>query len=266
MGKIMGRMGGLRLVLRHIFALSITLLAAAPASAQISAYYRGTERVGTRAVPATAQLSLEKGRVAITVKGAHPFRMILIEKDETFRIIDDVDRTYLDVESGGDDEVMSDVEKELAEMSKDDQKLFRQTMAQALGSPSKVAYVVSKDSTRVTGVPCTRVDVLHDGVKKGEYWSTTADAYKIGDGERATMRLMNESLRNALAIVQGNGGSGVRAFEWDTSKAGFPLITRCIDGQVVSFDLTLWAFDRKPLVDAWFKVPKGYRKTEMSEP
>jgi hypothetical protein len=257
-------MGELRLVLRHLFAVTTALLVAAPAQAQINAYYRGTERVGTRAVPATAQLSLEKGRVAITVKGAHPFRMILVEKDETFRIIDDVDRTYLDVESGGDDDVMSDVEKELTDMSPEDQKLFRQTMAQALGSPSKVTYVASKDSIRVTGVPCTRVDVLHDGVKKGEYWCTIADAYKVGDGERATMRVLNESLGGALPIVQGSGGSGVRAFEWDTSKAGFPLITRCVDGQVVTLDLTLEAFDRKPLVDAWFKIPKGYRKTEMS--
>jgi hypothetical protein len=257
-------MGELRLVLRHLYAVSTARLVADPASAQINAYYRGTERVGTRAVPATAQLSLEKGRVSITVKGAHPFRMILIEKDETFRIIDDVDRTYLDVESGGDDDVMTDVEKELTDMSPEDQKLFRQTMAQALGSPSKVTYVASKDSTRVTGVRCTRVDVLHDGVKKGEYWSTIADAYKVGDGERATMRVLNESLGGALPIVQSSGGSGVRAFEWDTSKAGFPIVTRCIDGQVVTLDLTLEAFDRKPLVDAWFKIPKGYRKTEMS--
>ena len=121
----------------HLRAFHHPSRVAAPASAQISAYYRGTERVGTRAVPATAQLSLERGGWR-SRSGAHPFRMT---PDREGRDLSDHRRRrqdYLDVESGGDDEVMSDVEKELAGCPRTTRSSSARPWRR-LGSPSKVA-------------------------------------------------------------------------------------------------------------------------------
>ena len=44
---------------------------------------------------------------------------------------------------------------------------------------------------------------------------------------------------------------------------GYPLISRCYDGDVMTLDVKLQRFDRKPLANDLFQVPDGYAKQDL---
>ena len=81
--------------MRFSTAIVLTFLCgAAPASAQFNTYYSGTERKDGKSVPATAQFSVEKGRVAVVMKGSRSSRMLFLEKQGVLRVVDDGSKTY----------------------------------------------------------------------------------------------------------------------------------------------------------------------------
>jgi len=254
---------------RSSTAIALALLfAAAPASAQFNTYYSGTERKNGTSVPATAQFSVEKGRVAVIMKGSRSSRMLFLEKQGVLRVVDDASKSYfdLDKQSGPDGGAMEQMEKQLAQMPPEQRKMAEQMMQGAMGSakPTPTTYVWTKEKQTIKGYDCTKVEAMVGDQKRSEYWGTTSADFKMTPDERNTMLAMQGYLRNFMIMVRGGEGDGSsRAFQWDTSVDGYPLITRCFDHGDTTLDLKLASFDRKPLDKDLFEVPSGFKKQDF---
>ena len=68
--------------------IAATVIAAGPARAQLTTLYKGVQREGPKDSPATAQFSIEEGRVGMVMKGSHSSRMLFLEKEHVLRIVD----------------------------------------------------------------------------------------------------------------------------------------------------------------------------------
>jgi hypothetical protein len=80
--------------------LSIALaigVSAAPAQAQLTTTYTGTQLVGDKQVPATARFAVEQGRVAMVMTGGRGGRMIYDAKNQVLHVIMDGDKSYFDI-------------------------------------------------------------------------------------------------------------------------------------------------------------------------
>ena len=81
-----------------IFSLALCAAAApAPASAQLTTTYTGTQRDGDKAVPASAEFTIQNGRALMVMKGTHAMRMIFDDRVGVLHIISDDDRNYFDI-------------------------------------------------------------------------------------------------------------------------------------------------------------------------
>jgi len=248
----------------------LVLLCATPAHAQFDVHYRGTQDVGGKEVSVTAQFAVEKGRVAVIMKGAHASRMLFLEKEKVLRLVDDDGKTYVDLDEktlstlgGG---AMSQMEEQMAKMPPEQRAQTEQMMQGLMSSvktPEPDHYVWTQEKQTVHGYDCTRVDVMQGEVKRAEYWGTTSSDFKMKDDERATMLAMQGYLRSQMIQVIPGGAEAPRAFQWDTSVDGYPLISRCFEGDRRILDLEYESLDRAPLAADLFKV-SGYKKGDLS--
>lgn len=257
---------------RGILAVT-ALLFAAPAWAGFNAYYEGTQLDQGKTVPAKAQFSVEPGRVAMLMKSSKSFRMLFLEKQQVLRLVSDDDKSYVDLDKKTMDEMHTDVDEQmaqvkaqLAKMPADQRAMAEQMMSQTMhmaNVPAQDVYVKSEEHKAILGHECTRVDVMQGSVKRAEYWGSTDDTFKTSKEERATILAMQSYLRNyALQMTNADGGNA-RAFRWDTSTDGFPLVTRCLDGDQATLDLHLTACDKKEVAADLFSVPSGYKKQDL---
>jgi hypothetical protein len=241
------------------------LCVAAPASAQFNTYYSGTERRNGTSVPATAQFSVEKGRVAVIMKGSRSSRMIFLEKQGVLRVVDEGTKTYFDLDKqsaqGG---PMDQMEKQLAQMPPEQRKMAEQMMgSMEAAKPKPTTYVWTKEKQTVKGYEATKVECMVGDQKRSEYWGTKSADFAMTPDERNTMLAMQGYLRNFMIGVKGSEGDGSsRAFQWDTSVDGYPIITRCFDHGDTTLDLKLDRFDRKPLDKDLFET-SGFKKQDF---
>jgi hypothetical protein len=254
-----------------LLVLAATMLAS-PAAAQFNAYYEGTQRVDGKPHPLATQYSIEKGRVAAVLKGARSNRMVYLQKDGVLRVIDDDSKTWFELDhqsleqmTGG---AMAQMQEQMAKMPPEQRAMAEQMMKSAMGSmeaPKPVRYVWSKDQQKVNGYDCTRVDVMRGDEKRAEYWGTTSADFKMSDDEKATAKAMYDCISGLAIMAQRGigGGSQTTTFQWDTSVDGYPLISRCFEGADTTLDVHLVRSDHKPLADALFQVPDGYKKQDL---
>jgi hypothetical protein len=241
-----------------------SLCVAAPASAQFNTYYSGTERRDGKSVPATAQFSVEKGRVAVIMKGSRSSRMLFLEKEGVLRVVDEGTKTYFDLDrQSAEAGAMGDMEKQLAQMPPEQRKMAEQMMQGAMASakPTPTTYVWTKEKQTIKGYETTKVECMVGEDKRSEYWGTTSADFKMTPDQRNTMLAMQGYLRSFMIGVKGSEG-GSRAFQWDTSVDGYPLVTRCFDHGDTTLDLRLDRFDRKPVDKDLFET-SGYKKQDF---
>jgi hypothetical protein len=245
------------------------LLLATPAFAQFSAYYEGTQIVDGKEHPVTTRYSVEPGRAVAVFHGLQDYRMIYLEKDGLLRIVDDTQKSYVDLDRKSLDQLgggaFAQAQAEMAKMPAEQREMMEKMMGNAMAKQATpVTYVWTKDHQTVKGYDCTHVDIMRGDVKRAEYWGTTSPDFKFDEREKQTMMGMGRSL-NSMSIMAQTGGPGgeTRPFQWDSSTDGYPLISRCFDGDVKTLDLQLSHFDRKPLDDELFKTA-GYKKQDMS--
>ncbi|HYJ31671.1 MAG TPA: hypothetical protein VE326_00460 [Candidatus Binatia bacterium] len=260
--------------MRHSVLIPLVLLiAGGPVHAQLNTFYRGVQTVDGKEYPATAQFSIEKGRVAMLMKGARSARMLFLESDHVLRIVDDQTKSYFDIEKGalpGGMGMMAEAEKQLAKLPPEQRKMAEQSMGgmMSMAPPAPTEYVWSNEHQTIGGYDCTRVDAMRGSEKRSEYWGTTSKDFAMSEAERKTMLAMQDYLRHSLIMVQsaggGSGGDGTRAFQWDTSVDGYPIVTRCFDQGKMTLDLKLESFNRSALSKDLFEIPKGYAKQDLS--
>ncbi len=256
-----------------VIAALAVLVVASPAAAQFTARYEGVQKVGDKRVPVVQQISIDQGRVAMVLKGERSGRILFLQKDNVLRMIDDSGKTWMDLDRaamkqqiGG---AMDEMQKQMANMPPEQramvEKMMKGNMA-AAKTPPPTVYMWTKEHQKVKGYDCTKVEVLEGEEKRAEYWGTPSADFKLKEPERATVIAMQSSLRDFLIQVAPAGGNPNRAFQWDTSTDGFPLISRCFTGADTTLDVRLTSWDRKPIADDLFKVPDGYAKQDMGLP
>lgn len=256
------------------FALLVfgLVLTAAPAAAQFNAYYAGTVRQDGKDLPCSTQFSVDKGRVATLFKGARSTRMLFTEADGRLRVVDDASRSWFDIdrkqlaEMGG---AMDAMKKQMADMPAAQREMAESMMKGMMANvqpPPPSTYVTSTDHQKVNGYDCTRVDVMQGEVKKAEYWGTTSPDFQLAAPEHAAVLAMQGCLRDFTIMARSGVGANAesRPFQWDTSVDGYPLISRCFDGDVMTLDVKLTSFDRKPLAADLFTIPDGYTKQDLT--
>jgi hypothetical protein len=261
--------------------LLIALAAAcwnAPAGAQLNTYYKGTVREGGQDGPLTAQFSVEAGRVAMIMRGTTTRRMLFLESEQVLRLVDDTHGSYVDLGNAsgpgsmaaGMAAQMAEMQKQLDKLPPEQRRMMQGMMQGRMGATPQAQtpdqYVWSTEHKTISGYDATRVDIMQGTVKKAEYWGTKSPDFRMSDAERSTMLAMQAYLRNYLITVTPAGGGQTRAFEWDTGTDGYPVLTRCFNGDEMTLELQLQSVDRKALPGDLFAIPANYQKQEFAIP
>jgi hypothetical protein len=253
--------------------LALGLLSVAmPASAQLNVYYSGSERSNGKSTPLTSQFSLEKGRVAVLMKGSRSSRMLFLEKPGVLRVVDDGSRTYFDLDQktregmASGEGAMDEVQKQLAQLPPEQRKMAEQMMQGGMASskPAATTYVWTKEKQTIGGYECTKVECMVGDEKRSEYWGTTSADFKMTPEERKTILAMQDYLRSFQIKVSmgGSDGGPSRAFQWDTNADGYPIVSRCFAHGDTTLDLRLARFDHQPLAKDLFEIPSGFKKQD----
>jgi hypothetical protein len=197
--------------------------------------------------------------------GAKAARLIFDEKAQVLHVISDDDKTYFDLDktTAGRDP-MAAMQQQLASLPPEQRAMAENMMRSAMGAtPPPLTYVWSKDKQTVAGYECTRVDGMRGSDKVTEYCGSTSSDFKMTDAERKTMLDMQSYLRNFMIMVRSSDNNS-RAFQWDTSADGYPVVTRCYVNGQMTLDLTLESVSHKPIPKETFDLPNGYKKQDLN--
>lgn len=243
---------------------------ASPLTAQLTTSYTGFQRDGDREIPATARFSIESGRIAMIMTGTRSARMLFDAKARVLHMVSDDDKSYLDLQegSGGDPTGMSEaMQKQLDALPKEQRAMAEQMMQSAMGAkrpaPPQV-YVWSKEKKTIAGYECTRVDGMRGDTKVTEYCGTRSSDFKLSPAEHQTILAMQGYFRNFMISVRAPDDA-IRAFQWDTSTDGYPVLTRCYKDGKVTLELQLASVKREPPADSLFVIPSDYKKMDLSK-
>lgn len=231
-----------------------------PVAGQLTTTYAGTQTVGSKQVPATAKFAVETGRVAMVMTGERGGRIVFDQKAQVLHMISDEEKSYFDIGSGGPAEMM---QKQLEKLPPEQRAMAQQMMQSAMpsGGTPQLTYVWTKDTKTVASYQCTFVQAMRGDTKVSEYCGSTSPDFKISEAERGTVLDMQRYLRNFTIMVRAPDDA-TRAFQWDTSVDGYPVITRCFRDGVTTLDLTLQTVSRAPLPAELFDIPRDYRKID----
>jgi hypothetical protein len=252
--------------MRTLILLFALVAVAQPARAQFMTTYAGTQTDGAASVPASALFGVEPGRAVMIMKGARSGRMVFDANAQVLHIINDDDRSYFDIDksAGGQGDPMAMMQQQMANMPPAQRAMAENMMKSMSGSmPPPLTYVWSTEKRTVAGYECTRVDGMRGSEKVTEYCGSTSPDLKMTDAERATMLAMQSYLRNFSIMVR-SSDDGMRAFQWDTTTDGYPVVSRCYRHGTLTLDLTLKEVTRKPIPPEAFLLPAGYRRMDLS--
>ena len=254
----------------RLVATMLALTFPLPLAAQLTTLYAGTQVDRGKTFPASAQFSVETGRVAMLMKGSQSNRMLFDAKTGVLRIVSDEHQSYFDIDQkgggpGDPSGMMATMQKQLEKLPKEQramaEQMMKSTMASAPTQPQLV-YEWTKEKQTVLSYDCLMVHGMRGTNKVTEYCGSTSPDFAMTPAERETILSMQGLLRNFSIMVK--SGDESRAFQWDTNTDGYPVITRCFrDGQM-TLDLKLESLNRKPIPDSLFVVPNGYKKMDFS--
>jgi hypothetical protein len=255
--------------------ITLALCAAAvPAGAQFTTTYTGVQHVNDKDYPATAIFAIDSGRIAMIMTGAKNVRMLFDDKAQVLRLVNEDGKQYFDITKDFRSTMdpsgqMAKMQKQLESMPKEQRAMAESMMKQAMASMSttqdQLVYNWTTDKQRIAGYDCTRVEGMRGARKVTEYCGSTSNDLKLTDKDRQTVLDMQGYLRNFLIMVKSGDDQSTRAFAWDTSTDGYPVLTRCFDNGTMTLELTLATVNRKGPTDDQFKVD-GFKKTEMPKP
>ncbi len=254
--------------MRNLLCSIAACCAATPLAAQLTTTYTGFQREGGKDTPASAQFSVESGRVAMILKGSRSVRMLYDAKAQVLRMVSDDDKQYFDITktANGQNPMMAAMQKQLESMPKEQRAMAEQMMKSAMGAKAnapQLVYVWSKEKQTIAGYECTRVDGMKGEDKVTEYCGTTSSDFKLSDPEHQTVLDMQSYLRNFMIMVR-SPDDGTRAFQWDTATDGYPVLTRCYRDGKLTLELTLATVSHKPPGDDLFAIPGEYKRMDFS--
>jgi hypothetical protein len=252
--------------MRTMVSVVVWLLLVTPQSnTALNAFYKGTESFNGKDVSATATMSYSDGRAVMAVKGSKNFRMIYLQKEGVLRMVDDTGKMVVDIQEGT-DLMTSEMSKQLGQLPPEQRQMAEQMMRGLRGAavaPPTKEFVWTKEKTTVKGYECTWVNILEAGVKRAAYCGTASPDFKMSGSVLDAALGMTRSLGQSIPSFAGASGSGqaaTRGFQWDTSKEGYPLISRCFEADRIILNLELDSFNRENPSEELFSIPKNYKK------
>ncbi len=247
--------------------------AAAPAGAQFTTTYTGVQHVADKDYPASAIFAIDNGRIAMIMKGARNVRMLFDDKAQVLRLVNEDGKQYFDITKDFGSTMdpsgqMAKMQKQLEALPKEQRAMAESMMKQAMGSMSsrqeQLVYNWTNDKQKIAGYDCTRVEGMRGPRKVTEYCGSTSPDLKVSDADRQTVLDMQGYLRNFLISVKADDQSA-RAFAWDTSVDGYPVLTRCFEDGKMTLELTLASVNRNGPTDDQFRID-GFKKVDMMKP
>lgn len=257
--------------MKRCLVLALSLLAAAsPARADLNARFRGVDRFTGEDTSAVVQISVSKDRVAFVIQGSRSARILYWKDQGKMRLVDDTGKTYIDMDScanagGG---LLSTVQGQLSQLTPEQRAMAEQMIQGSLNEESNVSkteFVRTKETKKILGHDCTMVKIQRDGETHAEYCACTSPDFKLSGAERAAVSEADRCIHNLFTIAKPAKGDPSSAFEWDTDRDEFPLLSRCLDGETVTLEVTLESFDRTKIAESLFAIPAGYSKANPAE-
>lgn len=265
-----------------VVALGAALAAAAtPARADLNLVYTNVETKGSKTTETTARWSMDAKRVAVAIDGEDAARLLYDADTKVLRMVADSKKRYFEVDEKSMNEFAAtmkelrlQMEQQLAAMPAEQQAMARDMMKKVMGDMTKEVgspeYLRMSETKTIAGFNSTRYDVVRDGAKVGETWTSTDPQLKLTAEEMAAFLAMQEHLGRfmdtMLGLVKSLGVDISGAFRVDESVEGFPVRSIQLEGDTVTMETTLTKADREPLDAALFIVPKDYKKEEIKAP
>jgi hypothetical protein len=260
--------------MRNALIALATCSFAAPVGAQLTTTYTGIQRLKGKEYPASAIFAIDQGRIAMILKGARNSRMLFDEKQQILRIISEDDKQYIDLGKDWQGNMdpngqMAKMQKQLDAMPKEQRAMaegmMKQAMAGMAAAQDPLTYNWTKDKKTISGYECTLVEGIRRAMKVTEYCGSTSDDFKMSERDHQTVLDMQGFLRNFLITVK-SADDATRAFTWDTSVDGYPVLTRCFNNGEMTLELTLATVTRHGPTDEQFGLPSEYKKMDMQKP
>ena len=258
--------------MRHVCTILGFCMLAAPVGAQFTTTYTGVQRDAGKEYPATAVFSVDKGRIAMILSGSKHMRMLFDDKAQVIHVVLEEEKQYFDIDkdfrmamdpSG----MMAQMQKQLDAMPKEQRAQAQAMMGQAMagmgGSQPQLVYNWTKDKQTISGYECTRVEGMRGSEKITEYCGSTSSDLKMTEADRQTMLDMQPLLRNFTITVR-TSDDATRAFAWDASTDGYPVLTRCFARGEMTLELKLATVARKGPTDDQFSL-SGFTKMDITK-
>jgi hypothetical protein len=252
--------------------LVLCALAAPCAHAAFTSYFKGTVFEGGKYVPATGTMSYTDDRVAMGMSSVkHHYRMIFEVKGDLLTVVDDGNQTYVEMQGGVANAMDAAMKAQLDRMPPEQRKMAEQMMQNMRGMTAQRGvpdtYVWTTDTETRKGYKCTWVMVMQGNVKRAAYCGTISPDFVMTATERAGAVGFAHALGNSSILARDNERSSqMRMFEWNSEKDGYPLVSRCFNGDKIVLDLELDSFNHEKPPKELFDVPAGYRKLSFGPP
>ena len=220
------------------------------------------------------RLSLATDRLAVQSNaGGAPTRFVFRDDKKLLWMIDVQNHAYMEVDEPSVKALAAQVGPIMEKMQENMAKLpahQRATMedilkmqAKSAAEPTpKVETRKTKTKETIAGYPCTRWDVLHDGVKVSEIWATDWKRAKVDKSEFAVLARLSaflDILHAASPATRNLSHESDLVNELDRVD-GFPVRIRQFKDGMLAAESTLDSVDSEKIDPAAFEVPAGFTK------
>ena len=268
------------MTIRRLLMLAVVLLFTGPARADINGVYDMVVHKDGKESTSTMQYSLSADNAVMVMGGEKKMRMVFDRGKSLMRLIDDSQKKYFDLDEATLDELgsvisgaMAQMQKSLEAMPPEQRAMAEKMLKKTLGAgdaPKPPTFVKASGTKTISGYACARYDMMQDGVKKSELWTSTDAKLKPAPAEIETIQAMQNHLAKLLDAVGSLAAhvteAGAGALRYDGTVEGFPVRTTVYDGDKVASEITLRKVDHEPVDPALLTVPDDYQPQEIKLP
>ena len=255
----------------RLSSILLIALAAPCANAALTTYYKGTVYEDGKDVPATAAMSYTDDRVAMMMSSVtRHYRMIFQVKDDLLTIVDDGNKTYVELQGGIGNAMDAQMKAQLDRMPPEQRKMAEQMMQNMRGMMAQKSvpdeYVWTTDTETRGSYRCTWVNIMQGTVKRAAYCGTPSSDFTLSEKEHAAAVGFGHALGNTSILTRDERGGQMRMFEWDNAKDGFPVVSRCFRDERIILNLELDTFNHDKPPKELFDIPRDYRRQSFGSP
>lgn len=225
---------------------------------------------------------LTDGKVTMTSTGNQSTRAIYWAKDDRLAVMDDAKKSYFEMTGGEMKEMaatMSNLSGQLsaamASLSPEQKAMIDSQMKKAglqvggeSGSSPEIEVLMLSETRRIQGFQCQKHDVIRDGAKCAEAWSTPVTDITVTMAELQAVTGMT----NMVSQLMESMAPMMKSFGFELSiptgfadgLEGFPVYVKELNGDAIRSEMTLQSLTRGKIEKSVFEIGKGYEKHDLS--